>query len=148
MTQKEERINELFEKLVPTSGKAPTVAGEIVRAISRIGYRWYNDGDQLGIGYGRETCNPAGRYLAKTCDDAIATAVTEAWGIYDEHAYSQKLDALEDTVLDYLERHPELEKKDNTEDMWEYRDPDEDKDEDEEDDEDWEEDDYDEEEDW
>ena len=63
MTKNHERINQLFEELVPASGKAESLAGELVRAMARIGYRWYNDGDQVGIGYGRETCNPAARFL-------------------------------------------------------------------------------------
>ena len=63
MTKNEERINKLFKELVPETGKADSLAGELVRAMSRIGYRFYNDGDQLGIGYGKETCNPAGRFL-------------------------------------------------------------------------------------
>ena len=63
MTKNHERINQLFEELVPASGKAENLAGELVRAMARIGYRWYNDGNQVGIGYGRETCNPAARFL-------------------------------------------------------------------------------------
>ena len=63
MTKNEERINKLFKELVPETGKADSLAGELVRAMSRIGYRFYNDGDQLGIGYGKETCNPAARFL-------------------------------------------------------------------------------------
>ena len=48
MTKNEERINKLFKELVPETGKADSLAGELVRAMSRIGYRFYNDGDQLG----------------------------------------------------------------------------------------------------
>lgn len=40
MTKNHERINELFEELVPGSGKAESLAGELVRAMARIGYRW------------------------------------------------------------------------------------------------------------
>ena len=40
----------------------------IIRAFSRIAYRFENDGDMLGKGYGRETCNPAGRYLREVLD--------------------------------------------------------------------------------
>lgn len=65
MTKAEKRIEDLFEELVPTSGKADTVAGEIIRAIARISYRNYNDGDHIGVGYGNETCNPPARYLMK-----------------------------------------------------------------------------------
>lgn len=53
------KIDALFEELVPASGKADTVAGEIIRAVCRIGYRWFNDGDMVGVGYWKETCNPA-----------------------------------------------------------------------------------------
>ena len=31
--------------------------------MSRIGYRFYNDGDQLGIGYGKETATLQGGSL-------------------------------------------------------------------------------------
>ena len=68
MTKNEDRINKLFKELVPETGKAGSLAGELVRAMSRIGYRFYNDGDQLGIGYGKETCNPAGRFLGAKAD--------------------------------------------------------------------------------
>lgn len=53
MITAEQKINALFAELVPASGKADTVAGEIVRAVSRIGYRNYNDGDHIGVGYGK-----------------------------------------------------------------------------------------------
>mgnify|MGYP000720050087 CR=1 FL=1 len=43
MTKNEERINKLFKELVPETGKADSLAGELVRAMSRIGYRFYND---------------------------------------------------------------------------------------------------------
>lgn len=144
MTKTEERLNALFEELVPARGKADTVAGEIVRAMCRIGYRWVNDGDQLGIGYGKETCNPAARYLGKTCDDdRIAAGLWDLMydPIYDDSydgAYARALEEIEDAVLDYLENNPELKAKENTEDFWDYRDMDEDVDrDDEEENEEW-----------
>ena len=130
----ESKINELFEQLVPASGKAPTVAGEIVRAISRIGYRNYNDGDHLGIGYGRETCNPAGRYLAAKCSREVACLVGDAWGIINDGLYEVALAQLEAGVLIYLDQHPELKTTANTEDMWDYRNQYEDVDDDEDED--------------
>ena len=126
MTAVEERINALFEELVPDEGKADTVAGEIIRAISRIGYRNYNDGDHLGVGYGRETCNPAGRYLAAKCGEEIARLVWDAWGIYGDDTYNVALAKLEEAVADYIDAHPELKEAPNSEDMWDYQDKDED----------------------
>ncbi len=136
ITKTEEKINALFEELVPASGKADTVAGEIIRAISRIGYRNYNDGDHLGVGYGRETCNPAGRFLAAKCSPEIARLVSDAWGIYSDETYDKALEQLEEAVLAYIEAHPELKTTANDEDMWDSRDEFEDVDRDDEEDED------------
>lgn len=143
MTKAVDRINALFEELVPASGAAETVAGEIIRATCRIGYRWVNDGDQLGIGYGKETCNPAARYLGAKCDDKVARLL---WSlmydpIYDDSydgAYTKALDEVNEAILEYIENHPELKSQENKEDMWNYRDEDEDVDDwDEEEDECW-----------
>lgn len=126
MTAAENRINALFEELVPASGKASTVAGEIIRATARIGYRNYNDGDHVGVGYGKETCNPAARYLMARAGSEVEAAVEEMWGIYDDSHYDAAVAALEEAVLAYLEQHPELKAKENREDMWDYRDDSED----------------------
>ena len=56
-------ISSLFNKFVPHIGEADTLLGEIVSALSRILYRYYNDGDRIGVYYGRNTCNPAFRFL-------------------------------------------------------------------------------------
>lgn len=131
----EAKLSALFDELVPLSGKAGTVAGEIVRAISRIGYRNYNDGDHIGVGYGRETCNPAARYLAKNAGEAVAADISDIWGVYDDGRYDILLAALEADVLAYLESHPELKSTPNQEDMFDYQDEYEDMDDD--DEEDW-----------
>lgn len=122
----EKRINALFDELVPGSGKADAVAGEIVRATARIGYRNWNDGDHVGVGYGNETCNPAARYLMERAGSAVGEAVRNMWGIYDDSTYDAAVEALEEAVLAYLEEHPELKTTANSEDMWDYRNDDED----------------------
>lgn len=138
MTAAEKKIEVLFEELVPASGKADTVAGEIVRAVSRIAYRNYNDGDHIGIGYGNETCNPAARYLGKVVGGRVQQAIIDMWGVGDDDRYDKAVEALEEVVLEYLEQHPELKTTANSEDMWDYRNELEDRD-DPEDEEDWEE---------
>ena len=104
MTKNEERINKLFKELVPETGKADSLAGELVRAMSRIGYRFYNDGDQLGIGYGKETCNTAGRFLGAKGNDKIAKLTADAWAVYSEEAYEKVLDILCGAVAAYVGR--------------------------------------------
>jgi hypothetical protein len=59
----EKVLDILFEELVPSKGKADTVAGELVRAMMRILYRDYNDGDLFYEGYGIETCGGSVAYL-------------------------------------------------------------------------------------
>lgn len=59
----EARSNALFHKLVPSSGRAETVEGEMIRAISRIVYRYQNDGDYFYTGYGCETAGNSHAYL-------------------------------------------------------------------------------------
>lgn len=126
MKTTEKKLGELFEELVPASGKAPTVAGEIVRAINRISYRNWNDGDHIGVGYGRETCNPAARYLGAKCGEEVASLISAIWGIENDKAYDLILGQLEAEVIKYLERNPELKAAENREDMFDYRDADED----------------------
>ncbi len=134
MTAAETRINDLFEELVPAEGKADTVAGEIIRAVSRIGYRNYNDGDHVGVGYGKETCNPAARFLMARAGNEVKRAVEDMWGVRDSRRYKAAVTTLEEAVLAYLDEHPELKETPNTEDMWDFIDRLEDRDDSEDDD--------------
>ena len=115
-------------------GKAESLAGELVRATSRISYRFNNDGDRLGIGYGKETCNAAGRFLMKKGTKEIATLVGALWGMENEDAYEAVLAILVGKVTDYVETNPDL-RSQPTEDFWEFFDEKEDREEEEE--EDW-----------
>lgn len=127
MTAAENKINALFEELVPAKGKADTIAGEIIRAVSRVGYRWYNDGDMIGRGYGKETCNPAARYLATKAGSGVESAISDMWNVYvPDSIYEKRMQTLNQEVLMYLEQNPELKTTPNSEDMWDYRDKNED----------------------
>jgi len=120
MTKNEMRLEALFDELVPMSGKAESKAGEIVRAISRIGYRNWNDGDHVGVGYGKETCNPAARYLMENTNEEIAALVTGLWGMVNDAAYDAILEVLNGKVADYVEGNPAL-RNEPTKDMFDYR---------------------------
>lgn len=115
------RMDELFDELVPSWGKAQTEAGEIVRAFSRIAYRYFNDGDKLGIGYGNRTCNAAGRYLLKhdQGDVQILAFVKAMWGNWSDRQYEDALDELGWAVLNLIDAHPET-RANGTEDMWDH----------------------------
>ena len=96
------------------------MAGEIVRATSRIGYRWYNDGDCIGVDYGNETCNAAARFLEARSSYEVGNFISqEMWGIeYDEDI----VEHLCELVIEDLENRPELLTENNSEDLWNYYD--------------------------
>ena len=127
MKKWEEDINVLFDELVPSSGKAASKAGEIIRAFCRIHYRWWNDGDQIGIGYGKETCNPAARFLKMNTNKVIANKIDAMWGAYAvrNEWYDDCIERLGKAILEYIEKNPGL-KSVETDDMFDYRDVDED----------------------
>ena len=122
------KMHELFEQYVPGSGAAETIGGEIVRAMSRIGYRFYNDGDKARKGYGRETVNPACRYLVE--GQHLKLNIWDNYYADDEYNYQMYEDFK--NILEHLDQHPELFETKNKDDMWKHRDAKEDVDWDEE----------------
>ena len=114
-----DKTDVLFDELVPPSGKCDSLAGEIIRAASRIGYRFFNDGDQLGIGYGKETCNAAGRFMIKRTNEKIADIVSGMFGLYSEEKYENRLKDLLAAVVERVEGNPDL-RQTETEDMFDY----------------------------
>ena len=118
---------ELFDKYVPACGKAKTVGGEIVRAVSRIHYRFYNDGDFAGYGYGIETAGSPCSYLSDVlCEDVddidkLLDNLTSITPEEDhEKDYTNALYALEKEIASYLKEHPEVFEAENEYDMLMY----------------------------
>ena len=113
----EEQKNEwaaMEDRLMPVSGKAETVAGEIIRAVDRIWYRWYNDGDKINVGYGKETCNGTARYLEKIRGTDFPV---EIWGgRLNDDEYTKFTDGLVDEMYAFIKAHLELETTPNSED--------------------------------
>ena len=114
-------FDNLFDKLVPQSGKCDTLAGELVRAVNKIDYRWYNDGDRFFEDYGIETCGQPAYFLAMFEHEDE----TPFWDMFivcgednkDEDEYSNWLNKLRDFVADYINTHQELLAMD-TDDMY------------------------------
>jgi hypothetical protein len=107
----QEELDSYFESLydtyIPDYGKADTVGGEIVRAFCRINYRWFNDGDYAGYGYGMETVGPACTYLIGIPE--LEDAVENILNIVDnDEAYEKALLVLGNDVANYLDSNPNL----------------------------------------
>lgn len=100
-------LDVLYLKYVPQVGKAYTVAGELLRATARIYYRYYNDGDMINEGYGKETCNKPAHYLwtmAGAKVKKIIDRMKDSDCDYEEH-----LEMLITEVVKYIKLYPELE---------------------------------------
>ena len=104
----EDRNEALYDVLVPRSGKTGTVEGEMLRAINKIVYRFYNDGDKFYEGYGAETAGPSHSYLINSNNplrDTLASILDKAVHSADQSdgAYERILELALTKVLDYIE---------------------------------------------
>lgn len=146
-----EEMNEvLFDELLPSMGKADTEGGEIMRAVNRIQYRYWNDGDIAGQGYGKQTVNPAVRFLdfvvdrLKSC--AFRTLVNQFQDFVDgisvsDKEYEEKVNELVKEAIIYIAQK-KLYEVSNGRDMFDYAVPEVDKEDDYEDEDDFFADDY------
>lgn len=122
-----EKLHDMFNELVPVTGKCDTLAGEIIRAVSRLGHRFNNDGDMVNVRYGKETCNAPARFLEKHLPGAAGELVHALWmDGWTEEAYDIMLAMIIEKVHNYIVEHPEL-RETETEDMWDYFDKEKDK---------------------
>ena len=122
LTLEQDQIwEQLWNEHVPTSGTASTVGGEILRAMSRIIYRFYNDGDMVGVGYGNETCNSSDRYLLSVVPDYVTL---DQFYECQEKEYENQMLKNHRLVFAYLTNNKEVFEQPNTTDSREASDED------------------------
>ena len=99
----EARNDALYSKLVPGMGNAGTMEGEILRAINKIVYRYYNDGDRYFEGYGCETAGPCHAFLVD--DTPIGNSLKYIFDLHEDGSelYVQTLELALEKVLDFIE---------------------------------------------
>lgn len=112
----------LFENLVPSSGAAETVAGELVRAMMRILYRDSNDGDKFFQGYGIETCGSSAEYLFDNgFDEDIQNMLDNAYQLADDdEKYTDAITLLAEHVVNRIAEDNSLVWTLNEEDSRDY----------------------------
>lgn len=119
-----DRVERLFEQFVPDRGPAELVIGELIRALSKIGYRWYNDGDIYFMGYGIETAGDAAKYLCDMVpgfeDEAENFIDNLRYGAPEDDEYEQHLNTLFEMVLDYIDDNLDVVLEPNTDDMFNH----------------------------
>ena len=112
----EDRNEPLYDELVAGSGKSDTVEGEMLRAINRIVYRYYNDGDEYHTGYGTETAGPAHSYLVNA-NHPLRSLVSTLFSKGTN--YEQTIKDVLDAILDHIESR-QGKYAPNSEDMYDY----------------------------
>ena len=117
-------LENLFELIVPNQGPAETVAGELLKAMMRLLYRDYNDGDKFFEGYGLETCASSAQYLFDNgFDKQIQSMLDDAYRLSsDDDDYTASLNSLAKDVLEYLAKNDHLFWTKNLEDSRDYTD--------------------------
>lgn len=86
--------NELYEALVPAMGQAKNLFGEVIRAASRLGYDYYNNGNCNAC----ETKEIEGEWVecscccgSGTCEDEECADCGGEGGYYEESEYEYEL---------------------------------------------------------
>lgn len=104
------RGENLFHQLVPMSGQCETLEGEMLRAINRIVYRCYNDGDKFYSGYGVETAGSSTLFLMEMFsnieDLKPAAAILDMLDIsqpHDDDAYETEICKIYELIVLYIE---------------------------------------------
>ena len=93
-----------YDKYVPSSGNCETLAGEIIRAINRLVYRWYNDGDTVDC-YGGNVYNHNRAADDFLCGNVAGYVTLSGVSEFDfEDAVCKRLKY----IYDYLKSHPEV----------------------------------------
>ena len=97
-------IDEMYKRYVPMCGKADTVGGEIVRAINRICYKYYNDGDTVCHYYSSEYNH------SWACDSFLVERVYgyRCMKFVDEYDFEDRLAFNFNYIAEFLKTHNEL----------------------------------------
>ena len=110
--EEDKEFNEWYDKYVPACGKCDTLAGEIIRAINRLVYRWYNDGDTVDR-YGGNVYNHNRACDTFLCKNVVGYVTLSGVSEFDfEDAVCKRLKF----IYEYLKNHTELFETPNIED--------------------------------
>ena len=99
----EDRNEPLYDELVPVSGDAETLECEMLRAINKIIYRYYNDGDKYYEGYGTETAGPAHSFLINANHPLKAMMNKLFREFVSDSEYKKMLNDILKAILDHIE---------------------------------------------
>ena len=122
------RSEAYYKELVPGSGNSDKLEGEILRAINRIIYRHYNDGDFFDKGYGIETAGPAHSFLVNSREipfelqSTLTSIFSKAEGLgfkNNDDGYERLMYLALEKILDYIDSKEGV-YTDNKDDIFNY----------------------------
>ena len=110
-------------KLMPAMGPAATVAGEMIRSVSRLGYDFYNNG------MGNNTSGAVNFLREKGAIDEATHSTIHPYttgslyrGNYEGDALQRAIESAVDQTVEMIVRNPQLTSMENKEDMFDYED--------------------------
>lgn len=112
--ENKEFFDDKYERFVPWSGNCNTLGGEIIRAINRICYRFYNDGDTVARYYGSSYNS------SWACDEFLCKRVPGYESMKDidndDERFEEALCRNLNHITEYLRRNKALFEVENHED--------------------------------
>ena len=100
-----ERFDRINDKYLPVSGEGETMATQIVTAVNKLVYKWYNDGDVYDnthylSGWANDLSSYANWLYEYTDDDYVRETLEGIDCCYTEGDYEDLLKVLAVTLLD------------------------------------------------
>ena len=120
---KHQTVATRLEKLFPTTGAAPTQAGEIFRCACNAYYDFYNNGGWNKLTYATQHLSKVGVFRKATAEQKQAISIVRKISSAEVQApFSEvNVNAFElfiDTVIEFILANPDLETADNTVDAF------------------------------
>lgn len=109
-----EKIN---EKYLPPRGEGESKATQIVTAINRLIYKWYNDGDVFDNTHGMKgwlnDVSDCANWLDKNTKEEASEILHRIYECRNDDEYEEILKSLADTLLDeaYLQEQEKIKKE-------------------------------------
>ena len=101
-----DKFEDLIDKYMPLKGEGDTLASQIVTAVNKLVYKWYNDGDVFDNthylnGWANDLSSYA-NWLRKWAsgDSGCDTILDRVYGCYNDSDYENLLKDLADCLLD------------------------------------------------
>lgn len=105
-----DKFEDVVEKYMPSRGEGETIASQIVTAVNKLIYKWYNDGDVFDNTYHLEGwCNDLSSYANWLYENVLETKniLSDIVKIYSNDEYEKLLANLADLTLneDFLGKY-------------------------------------------